>query len=489
MEITAVLLSNPDIIQGIVPTVLIPFALVSVWASIIATFLAGLFGITLRTEGPKRLLEFLLTPRILLSAMLVNTIVAVGFVSYRHIQNRPAMLMAIKNANATNAASTLSYNDHLGSATVFANKVTPEVSKISGLESVWTVKLPEGAFREAAMSGDALFYGTDDGRVYELDAVNGIIRRSFFIGTPVSPSPLIWNGFLYLGEGTHYTHYARIYKFDLASGKFLGSFATKGHTEGQPKVGYKSNGDPIMFAVAGSDGLYAFDPLSMNQLWHVNDGHIDAEVLIEDGVVYAGTGREKGNAQLYKSFAAAYDIDSGTTLWKRELTGSSWMSPVLFEDQVCFITGEIYFKTDLGGLSCFAKATGTPTFDQRFLSPIVSTPLRIGDHIYLADLYGKLCSIHMPSRQIAWCHETNAQKESISSIQYDPYRNVLLYPSRDNGLFVLNPATGEELLHWQPENPEWTKTYAGVNVTASYWYTIDMKGHVRALRPVTGESH
>ena len=51
----------------IVPTVLIPLTLVSMGISVIATFIAGLFGVKLKAEGPKRLLELLFKPKILIS--------------------------------------------------------------------------------------------------------------------------------------------------------------------------------------------------------------------------------------------------------------------------------------------------------------------------------------------------------------------------------------------------------------------------------------
>ncbi|NBO38699.1 hypothetical protein EBU99_08960 [bacterium] len=48
----------------IIPTVMIPLTALTVALTMVASFIAGLFGIRLKTEGPRRLLEVLLKPRV-----------------------------------------------------------------------------------------------------------------------------------------------------------------------------------------------------------------------------------------------------------------------------------------------------------------------------------------------------------------------------------------------------------------------------------------
>ena len=70
--------TSTELVPMILPTVMIPFTLVSVGLSIFATFIAGLFGIQLKLEGPRKLLEVLLKPKVLLTALALNVLILGG---------------------------------------------------------------------------------------------------------------------------------------------------------------------------------------------------------------------------------------------------------------------------------------------------------------------------------------------------------------------------------------------------------------------------
>ena len=67
-----------ELVPMIIPTVMIPLTLVSVGISVVASFIAGLFGIKLKMEGPKKLLEVLLKPKVLATAFMLNAIIMGG---------------------------------------------------------------------------------------------------------------------------------------------------------------------------------------------------------------------------------------------------------------------------------------------------------------------------------------------------------------------------------------------------------------------------
>ncbi len=481
------LINHPENVNLlIVPTVLIPLTLVSVGISVIATFIAGLFGITLKTEGPKRLLELLLKPKIIFSALLLNTLFLGGWWGYQYIQNMPAFIFTInqKNAHLAKKPSKLVYSDRPEKKN-YASYVNKKPSKLN-LKLIQTTKVPGGVFRWGVLGKKTLFFGTSEGKTYEVSQSDLSIIREIFVGTFVSPSPIIWNNLLIHGEGLHDTHHARIYAFDLTTGQLSQTFRTKGHTEGTPVIA-DLNGDAYLVFPAGSDGLYAVNPQNMELRWHNNDGHTDSEVRIDERSVFVGTGRDKGDSSKYRSYALSYDLVTGKTNWKRELPASSWMKPAIINENVCFIYGEVYFKSDFGGIDCFHKKTGRPTQTYRSMSPIVSIPLSVGDDLFYANNAGEVCRIDTKQKQLRWCADTKGDgKNSFASVAYDPFRNLLIYPSRNKGLFVFSPKSGELIKHWKPSEKEekWHTTYAGVMVTENFWFLADMKGHIRKLDPV-----
>lgn len=475
-----------EVLNSVIPTVLIPLAVVGVGLNIAATFIAALFGVKLRSEGPKRLLELLLKPKIILSAILLNVLVYGIYQGYLYYTNMSSFVFTIENNNKgiPTTVANKKYANYLGHKNSFSesDKVP---ANLSGIKIHWQTELPKGPFRAAAVSGDRLFFGTFDENAYEINQVNGKIERNFFLGTKVTPSPVIWNNKLVMGEGTHHTHRARIYFFDLATGKYSSSYTTKGHTEAQPVIA-SYNHKTLMLVVSGSDGLHAVNPDTMKAVWKQNDGHIDASVNVHNNKVYASTGREKGDAKKIKAFAVSYDFETGKKLWKSELPASGWMKPIVYKEKVCFVYGEIYFPSEVGGLQCFHQNTGEPLLGYRINQPIMARPILIGNHAYITDIKGTVCKLSLDSFDKKWCFSTNQKGKSYTTISYDQKRNLILYPSVSNGLYVINPNDGKLIYHWIPkdEQKKWSATYAAVTVTEEAWYLAHYSGLIRKISPL-----
>ncbi|MEN9827065.1 MAG: hypothetical protein RI953_2810 [Pseudomonadota bacterium] len=479
-------LSNPELrlpVQNlIIPTVMIPLTAITVALSMLASFIAGLFGIQLRTEGPRRLLEVLLKPRVLLGALLLNGLILAGVHGYTYIKYYPRFLWTIEKEQAPQAKpSSQQYGRHHSVRGEF-NSSTRTASQIDVTKAnlVWSKSLPKGAFRAPLLAGGSVFVGSMDGKVYELDAATGKDLRSFYVGTPVTPELTIDDGILYVGEGVHETHSARIYAFDLATGLLKATYQTKGHTEGQPVVGEHA-GEKLLFAVAGLDGVHAIVPSTMTAKWTANDGHIDASVRVFGGRVFSGTGREKGDSEKNRSYAVAYDFSSGNKIWKMELPASSWMTPVIWRDQVCYIYGEIYFESGLGGVQCFRQDNGLPTRSYNLAAPQTSLPLLIDDSLVTTDNKGTVCSIDLNSYGPQWCHKINYKKGlNYVSPVYSAERDALIYGSMNDGLYFLDRKTGSVLM--RRELPEMKTIYAPVGIEGMNFVVTDIKGLIHFYR-------
>lgn len=495
---------NPEISNSvqtmIIPTVMIPLTAITVALSMLASFIAGLFGIQLKTEGPKRLLEVLLKPRVLLGALALNFAILGGVHGYTYVKNYPRFLWTIqRNQEKEAKESNRHYENHhavvgehilsgssaklrtVGAPVVLAQKVeSTQFAQRNELNAVWTQTLPKGAFRAPLVSGGSLFVGSMDGFVYELDAPSGQLIRRFFVGTPVTPELTIDDGKMFVGEGVHETHSARIYAFDLKSGALAGTYQTKGHTEGQPVIA-EHGGQKLLFAVSGSDGVHAIDPQTMTARWTANAGHIDSSVRVFNGRVFTGTGREKGDTEKNRAYAVAYEFSKGTELWKVELPASSWMSPVIWRDEVCFVFGEVYFESGLGGIQCFRQDSGRPTRSINLASPQTTLPLVIGDALITTDSKGTVCSLDLNSQQTQWCQKVAFKKGmNFASPVYSPERDALVYASMDDGLYVLDRASGRVLSRTVVKDLK--AVYAPVEVSGLDIFVSDIKGRVLLMR-------
>lgn len=480
-------LATKGMSPGIIPMVLIPLTAVTVGITSLAGIIAGWFGIKLHTEGPKQFLEVLLKKRVLASMIMFNLLGIGAYKSYTYVKTLPSFLFTINHQSNSNAlVSRQIYPESFSRPHDYLGKILP--ANLHSLNLEKEMKLPKGAFRSGLISGDSLFYGVDDGNIYEVDKNNLSVKRKFFVGTQVTTRPIIYKNRIYSGEGNHDTHDARIYSFDLETGKFISAFQTKGHTEGQPLIG-SFKGQDLLFVTAGVDGLYALDPISMKEVWHQKDGHLDATVTVENGVVYMGSGFEKGSTR-DRSYAVAYEFSTGKKLWKKELPLSNWMHPVVTTTDVCYVLGEIYFESSVGLFHCLDKKDGAPHFSIPFDAPIASKPFYIKDqgeeYVFFGDFKGDICGVSINKKEKMWCQKTGNDKTTyaLSSFDYDAKHGVLWYPSFDNGIFAVEPKSGKILTHWMPDQKisKWNDNYAAVNIDGDVLYHMDIEGVLRKFK-------
>ena len=216
-----------------------------------------------------------------------------------------------------------------------------------------------------------IYFGSDDNKVYAVDAKTGIKKWEFQTVGGLFSSPVIDKGVLYFGGGSGDN---KVYALDAATGSKKWEFAVKSAIESSPSV---ANGilyitsflDKTLFALdaitgtlkwkyASSDskggvciasglvlvsdnnnyGLLALDAITGAVKWRSvvsNNGFVGSTTVSND-IVYACN---YGNATLY-----ALDIKTGAEKWKFEtkLSGNFQSSPITGNGLVYFVGGDDY---------------------------------------------------------------------------------------------------------------------------------------------------
>ncbi|WP_020407496.1 PQQ-binding-like beta-propeller repeat protein [Hahella ganghwensis] len=439
--------------QAIVPTVLLPLAFLGTALSLIATFVAGLFGIKLKAEGARKLLELLLKPKIILFAVGLNLLIYAGFLGFNHIKNGPVPRVVQKLANQE---------------TEYYQKAR------QGVMALWEQSLQdEGIFARGTVVGDELFFGTSEGHLYVADANTGNIKNRLFLGKFLTPSPTLYKGHLYFGEGLHQSHSMGIYKFDPESKQVVSRFETNGHTEIFP-VFASHEGVDYLLQTAGEDGLYAVDPNTMSKIWQFKGGHMDGFALVVGEHVYIGTGIPREGFSLRRPFAFKLNLKDGSVVWKRELPLSAWYGPMRVEDNVCFIQGEIHIDTNVGGISCMTE-TGERTHSLVINYPVVGKPIVKDEVIYLNDFFGNLYAWDAINNELKWEVESEIKQGSYSSVQFYNGKEII-YAKRTGGVLIVDMDSGrvrEEVDFVQDE-----LIYADPLVIEDAFYLFGMKGSI-----------
>jgi outer membrane protein assembly factor BamB len=480
--------NSHEVVKAVVPTVAVPLATIMFLLNALISWVASLFGLKLDWHGPRDLLRVLLRPRVIAAAVLLN-IATLGLVYvWKRTRTLPSPMIEVEWMNDRlqqrwgSVGESRTYADSPGRVTEVTQQ--PDRSNVQSVafRQLWRVKVGRALMGAATVAGKSVFVGSVDGYVYEYDESDGKLLRRFFVGGEISPDPIVWKHRLFVGEGTHDSNRARLYAFDLTSGRFLGAVQTKGHTEGTPTVvrDDRSRRDELLF-VAGTDGIYAIDPYTLKELWHFVGGHTDADPRVLGGRVYFSTGIEKGVPGT-KHFAYALDLATGATVWKSETVASGWMPGTFIGHEVCFGVGEIYTKTAFGQLSCYDVDTGRPGTAANADAPVLSVPLRVGNHVIVADRDGEVCGMEFPRGNRAWCRATHGE-ENASLTYLAP--GVVIYPSATQGLLAFDPETGRTLSMWKPGAAEgtWARTNSRATLApgGSSVFLTDLAGNLRKI--------
>jgi outer membrane protein assembly factor BamB len=306
-----------------------------------------------------------------------------------------------------------------------------------------------------------IFFGSDDGKVYAVDAATGIQRWMFTTKGPVPSTPAVSRGTIYFGS-----YDGRFYALDAATGHLRWKFVTggerrfeaKGIHGMQPKnqtipdpfdvylsspvvaegVVYFGSGDGNVYALDGGSGafrwkfltgdvvhaspayssgaiyvgswdsyFYAIDAASGKLKWKYHGGE-DAEIhnqvgfqsspAVVDGVVYTGC---------RDSMVYALDAASGREKWKVGNAGS-WVNstPALAKGKVVFATsGSRLLRT-------VDAATGKSLVTQTLKAYVFSSPAVAEDVIYLGVLNGTLEARDLNTGEILWDFRTDSSRQN-----------------------------------------------------------------------------
>lgn len=304
-----------------------------------------------------------------------------------------------------------------------------------------------------------LYFGSDDGNIYAIDAETG--RQVWKTGTrgPVSATPAVANGIVYIGS-----YDGKFYALDAATGAIRWKFATggerrfeaKGLHGMQPKnqtiadpfdiflsspvvadgAVYFGSGDGNLYALdanagdlrwkfktgdvvhaspAFADGVlffgswdsyfYAVDAKSGKEKWRFHGGEdplihnqvgFQSSPAVVDGVVYTGC----RDAQLY-----ALDAATGKEKWRFD-NQLSWVitSPAVVQGKVVFGT------SDSSLFHIVEAATGKSISKQDGRAYMFSSPAVVNSTVFIGVLNGTLEAHDLTTGNLLWEFQTDASK-------------------------------------------------------------------------------
>ena len=291
------------------------------------------------------------------------------------------------------------------------------------------------------LAGNTLYFGSEDGYVYAIDARTGRERWRLNVGAPIPSTPAIADGRVYFTARDR-----RLHAVDAATGKPLWS------RQFGPDLSDANYWDfymssPVLAAgrllVGSGDGhLYALDPRSGRLLWRY-DAHsrIRSTPAVAQGIAVFGgqdgkvrgvdiaSGREKwrfasdgaahdfalkqnDTTSVYASPSIAddvvtigardaylygLDLRTGRLLWKQTHDGSSWILSTAVAGGHVYVGSGSAFVLQAADLR-----TGKEQWRVKTQGAIFGSPSIAGDVVLFADIEGNLTALDRADGHQLW---------------------------------------------------------------------------------------
>ena len=287
------------------------------------------------------------------------------------------------------------------------------------------------------------------GRVVALDTNTGAELWTFpnakllaaepdFTMKPAFSAPVYADGRVYVGEGLHQHTDSRMFCLDAATGDLLWKYQTDSHTESTPVVAEGK----VVFG-AGYHGIHCLDavkgPGADNQpLWRFPKNakaedralHVDANPVIANGCVYAGSGYKpeyvKQDGKVNSVFCL--DLNTGEPKWQVRQEDSVYGSLLVRDGRVYHGTGNSTysesFPSQRPGVICRDAKTGDEIWYCRLPETVLAKPAADRYQLYVGCVDGNAVAIDRATGAIAW------QVKIDDAIYADPVPDI----SKETGL-------------------------------------------------------
>jgi outer membrane protein assembly factor BamB len=296
------------------------------------------------------------------------------------------------------------------------------VSSVGSLRLKWKnpIGIYEGGPSSPAVVNGVVYFGSDDGNVYALNASTGAKLWSFATGGEVGSSPAVVNGVVYIGGA------GNVYALNASTGSKLWSFATGVEVDSSPAV---VNG--VIYFGSRDGTVYALNAGTGAKLWSFTTGNIvDSSPAVANGVVYVGS--EDNN--LY-----ALNASTGAKLWSFKTGGTVISSPAV-------ANGVVYVGSTAGVYALNANTGAllwnSPTAPQLYSSPAVANGV-----VYIGSEDGYMYALNASTGALLWSYNTGHFADSSPAVA-----NNVVYV----GASAFNASTGALLWSYSTGNGETT---------------------------------
>jgi len=295
-------------------------------------------------------------------------------------------------------------------------------STVGGLTESWIVTTGDLVESSPSVAGGVVYEGSNDGKLYALNAQSGGVLWSASIVT--FSCPAVAGGAVYVGSFDDH-----VYALDASTGGLLWSLPTGFGIESSPAVStvsLRSGSTTVVFVSSGDGKVYAVNSITGSAVWTaaINVGSFSSPA-VANHAVYVGS----NGGKLF-----ALRDSTGSVLWSTSI--GPWVS-----SSPAVAGGVVYVGSGDGKIYALNATSGANLWSTNINGPVNASPAVAGGVVYSGSNDGKLYALNASTGAILW---------SLPGTFWDAVPavagGVLYADSTDEGkLYALNAATGSVL--------------------------------------------
>jgi outer membrane protein assembly factor BamB len=329
----------------------------------------------------------------------------------------------------------------------------------STLVKKWSYPTGGAVISSPAVANNVVYFGSEDGNLYAVNATTGALDWTYPVGTTVS-SPTVANGVVYIGAAN-----SDLYAIDAVTGSldwvttlvtdpYSGPIITSPEvvngrvyvanetwfvldaSTGEILDWWGGGGDPhTVTAISNGEfyfvdgGIYAFhwSGTSVND-WFSNDTPADDEnstPVVWNGRVYVGTdpGFQPSNVgaeHVYPTLPKAPSPVNPTWVFSTGVKQTTMTTPAVWN-------GDSYLGSSDGHLYA-VSGSGTSLWTLNLVQPLDSSPAVANGLIYIGSENGSIYAVNQQTGAQLWSYATGGAVESSPAVA-----NSIVYVGSDDG--------------------------------------------------------
>lgn len=236
---------------------------------------------------------------------------------------------------------------------------------VSDGSEIWTLSVPLSDDTANPTYHDGrLYHGTDEGKLYSISATDGSINWDITISDQYVVPPAVADGTIYTSvtDGT-------IRAYSAADGTEEWSFLTDNINDNLSAPTYHNG----VVYVGDDDGgnVWAINASDGSKIWKQDTPNVETHspTIYDDKIIVSGS----------SEYLQALDINTGSKLWSRNLSGEfSYSKPAIAD-------GVVYVAFELGSIFAVNASDGSTVWNATANSNIYTSPSVVNGRVYIQD--------------------------------------------------------------------------------------------------------